>query len=184
MSDDTQEKPKRNTKGGRPKTSPDKVLTGPQPEGKQKRGRGRPPKREGYYKDPRDHRTYAPPLPDIAYQVDQDLERLREENNEEPPKKKYSDWAKIKWKIFADAYYDGMPAVEAYKLAGYNAQTEGSAYVGGSRLLSHPWVMAYLRRRELAEVPEIDLTKQDLPDEEKDLLIAQDDELLIFLRYI
>lgn len=179
MSDDTQDKPKHNPKGGRPKNNPEEVVRGTQPAGKQKRGRGRPPKREMFQKDPRDHRAYAPKLPDIAYQVDQDLEDL-----DQAPTRKYSDWAKIKWKLFADAYYQTGSAVESYKLAGYEVTTEGSAYTGGSRLLQHPWVQAYLRRRELAEVPEIDLTTQDLPDEEKDLLIAKDDEIIMFLTKI
>lgn len=175
MSDqENEKKPYKGAKRGpKPKVS-DEILTGPQPPGKEKRGRGRPPKREGYVKNDRDRRAYAPPLPEICKQTDQDLI-----DEGKMPDKSFSDWAKIKYKIFADAVFEGNSFTDAYKLAGYKCSTEQTAHAAGSKLAQHPWVQAYLRRKHMEMVQEPGVGAE-IPAEDEPYAVASDDEIIQF----
>ena len=152
------------------------IKTGHQPEKKAKRPVGRPLKRDAHKYDERDRRAFAPKLPCIVDQVDEFL-RGEDLNRE----RDFSDWSKIKWKMFAEAYYQGGAAGEAYKLAGYKVTTEASAYAGGSRLLSHPWVQAYLRQLHIQEVEGDEEKDQELEKKNVQMLSASDDEIIMFL---
>lgn len=160
-------------RGPKPKVS-DEILTGPMPAHAEKRKRGRPPKREGYVKNERDRRAYAPPLPDICKQTDQDLIDAGQ-----MPDKSFSDWAKIKYRLFADAVFEGYSFTEAYKLAGYKCATEQTAHAGGSKLAQHPWVQAYLRRKHMEMVKEPGIG-DEMPAEDEPYAVASDDEIMQF----
>jgi hypothetical protein len=146
---------------------------------KPKRGRGRPPlpAKRGYH-----HLARPPALPPIAAEVD--AEALEVSGQE----RAYSDWKKLKWMRFVEAYIQCGVAKEAYKLAGYMPANEQSASSGASRLLAQPWVQIYLKKR-LAEIDweeEYGGTRSTahtipvLTEGDKASLKADDDEIIFF----
>lgn len=133
-------------------------------------GAGRPRKAPG--KKGRASKTTPPALGQIAQQVDKDLEGVEGISS--------SNALKVRWSRFAEAYFELGNATEAYKQAGYMPTTEQAAHSGASRLLSHPFVQAYLQRLHLMSVPETDIN-EPVREEDKEILVATEDEIVIFM---
>jgi hypothetical protein len=132
-------------------------------------GAGRPRKAPG--KKGRASKATQPALGQIAQQVEKDLELegvdgISSSNN-----------LKIRWSRFAEAYFESGNATESYKYAGYMPSTEQAAHSGASRLLTHPFVQAYLRRLHLMSVPETDIN-EPVREEDKEILVASEDEIV------
>lgn len=133
-----------------------------------KRGR---PKKE--YSSAKARPATPPRLTPLAELVDKEV------GEQDDRERKTPNATKLKWARFAEYYFDCGDAGEAYKMTGYSVTTEGSAQTGGSRLLNTPWVQAYLiRLHEGDGKPEQPVP---LDENDKEILIADNDEIVIFL---